>query len=368
MKARGKIDPSIAKPLAERIRAIGKEAKTEEDVRFHVETALKQYLAQLGISTKASYEQPITLLHGTGSADAVYGFGIIEYKRPGVLATDNGRNKVVEQLSSYLAGKAREYGLKKQREAAKKMIGIAIDGEQIMYLRFASSENRAKFFQPISLNTQLDFIRTKHLPRGGFQVVGPMPIDGASVDWLLYSLQFFQRRALEPHALAEVFGPDGEIASKVINALYHKLVTTKDRRVDTFFKQWNMIFGIIYGQELERGDAAARELAKLYKIEDKPELKKLLFAVHTYYVLLMKMLAAELISLQEGSWFASFTADIEAAGDDLLKSKVENLENGGHFKQFNIVNFLEGDFFRWYLDVWARICQMELNFVGTGIA
>ena len=93
-------------------------------------------------------------------------------------------------------------------------------------------------------------------------------------------------------------------------------------------------------------------MAKLYKIQEKPDLKRLLFAVHTYYVLLMKLLAAELISLQEGSWFASFTAEIEAAGEDIVRSKVENLENGGLFRQFNIVNFLEGDFFRWYLDVW----------------
>jgi len=76
----------------------------------------------------------------------------------------------------------------------------------------------------------------------------------------------------------------------------------------------------------------AKELADLYKVSDKPDLKKLLFAIHTYYVLLMKMLAAELVSLQEGSWFSSFTSDIEAASDDLLKSKVENLENGGLFQ------------------------------------
>ena len=82
-----------------------------------------------------------------------------------------------------------------------------------------------------------------------------------------------------------------------------------------------MIFGVIYGQELEKDDAAAKELAKLYKIQEKPDLKRLLFAVHTYYVLLMKLLAAELISLQEGSWFASFTAEIEAAGEDIVRSK-----------------------------------------------
>ena len=72
----------------------------EEDVRINVEAALKHHLAELGIATEASYEQPITLLHGSGRADAVYGFGIIEYKRPGVIATPHGRKKPVEQLSS----------------------------------------------------------------------------------------------------------------------------------------------------------------------------------------------------------------------------------------------------------------------------
>ena len=48
------------------------------------------------------------------------------------------------------------------------------------------------------------------------------------------------------------------IASNAINALYHKLHTAGNRRVEMFFAQWDMIFGVIYGQELERGDAAGR--------------------------------------------------------------------------------------------------------------
>ncbi|HVM50990.1 MAG TPA: N-6 DNA methylase [Candidatus Acidoferrum sp.] len=367
MSLSGKIDPAMAKRLAEQIRTIGKSAKSEEDVRLNVEAALKHHLAQLGISTTASYEQPVTLLEGSGSADAVYGFGIIEYKRPGVIGTDAGRKALIEQLAGYLVGKARELAPTKPLEPIKKMIGIGIDGTQVMYLRFSSSENRAKYFQPVSLETQLDFFRPKGFKHGGFQIVGPMPIHEASMDWLLYSLRFFHRRALEPHSLAEVFGPEKEVASATVNALYHKLLTSTSRRVEMFFKQWDMIFGVIYGQELERGDAAARELAKLYGIAGKPDLKKLLFAVHTYYVLLMKMLAAELISLQEGSWFASFTAEIEAAPEELVKTKIERLEDGGLFKQFNIVNFLEGDFFRWYLDVWDGSLAQNLRHVAMAL-
>lgn len=47
MSLLGKIDPAIAKRLAEQIRAIGKAAKSETDVRLNGETALKHYLAQL---------------------------------------------------------------------------------------------------------------------------------------------------------------------------------------------------------------------------------------------------------------------------------------------------------------------------------
>lgn len=363
----GKIDPAISKRLAGEIREIGKRAHNEEEVRMAVELALKPVLTRLGISAQANYEQKLTTLQGTAYADAVYGFGIIEYERPGKIATPAGRKEVVEQLSSYLTSKARELSPTKPHEAVKKMIGIGLDGEQVLYLRYSSSSNRARFFQPISLETQLQFFKEKGLPRGGFQIVGPMPVDEASVDWLLYSLQFFQRRALEPHALAEVFGPKNHIASNAINALYHKLHTANNRRVEMFFAQWDVIFGVIYGQELERGDTVAAELAKLYGITDKPDLKRLLFAVHTYYVSLMKMLAAELISLQEGSWFASFTADVEAASDSDLKSKIERLENGGLFKQFNIVNFLEGDFFRWYLDVWDADIAQNLRHVAIAL-
>jgi methylase of polypeptide subunit release factors len=366
LRKRG-ISASITKKLAAEILAIGREAHTEEDVRLNVEHALKPVLSQLGISTVARYEQRVTLLQGSRRADAVYGFGVIEYERPGKIATPAGRKEVVKQLAEHLTGKAREIAPTKPIETVKKMIGIGIDGREVMYLRYASSENRARFFQPVSLETQLEFFKQPGFRRGGFQIVGPMPINEASVDWLLYSLQFFHRRALEPHGLAEVFGPETDIASGTINALYHRLLTTENPRVEMFFAQWDMIFGVVYGQELERGDIAAKELAKLYRIDDQPDLKKLLFAIHTYYVLLMKLLAAELISLQEGSWFSSFAAEIEAATDATIHDKIDYLENGGLFAQFKIVNFLEGDFFRWYLDVWDADLARDIRHIAIAL-
>lgn len=362
------IDPAISKKLAEDILLAGKKARSEEDLRINVEMILKPILERLGIASEARYEQQVTLLQGaTGRTDALYGFGIIEYKRPGRLATTQGRGEAVEKLSSYLVGRARELSPSKPIDAVKKMIGIALDGQQVMFLRYASSENRAKYFQPVSLETQLEFFMHPVHRRDGFQIVGPTKINEASADWLLYTLRFFQRRALEAKALAEVFGPDSDVASAAVNVLYRKLINSTSQRIEAFFRQWDMIFGVIYGRELEKGDAVARELAKLYGVSDAPNLKKLLFAIHTYYVLLMKFLAAELISLQEGSWFKSFTAEIEAADDSTVRTQIEHLENGGLFKQFNIVNFLEGDFFRWYLDGWDATVSKSIRHIAMAL-
>jgi len=48
------------------------------------------------------------------------------------------------------------------------MLGIGLDGKNVMYLRHASSPNRAWYFQPVSLETRLEFFKQKGIARGGF--------------------------------------------------------------------------------------------------------------------------------------------------------------------------------------------------------
>ena len=66
----------------------------------------------------------------------------------------------------------------------------------------------------------------------------------------------------------------------------------------------------------------------------------------------MKFLAVELASLQGGALVGSFVALLPAATEKQLRRELTNLENGGTFALLGINNFLEGDFFGWYLDAW----------------
>lgn len=340
-----------AEKLAETIREVAKKAHTEEDLRVGVEQALATALDVLGLAVTPKYEK--TTL--SGAADAVYGHVVVEYKRPGRLAQRGAADDLAEQIVRYLTDQARSAGdEERQAEALEKMIGVGTDGERIVFLRYsATGRRRASPLAPLP-GTRTSFLHVEGR-RGGFQVVGPVAVGRESIELFLLYLRSLSRKPLTPEALAADFGPQGDIAPKLVNTFYNALQTHRGHsRVSTLFAEWERIFGIVYGEEVGRAERDAPELAALYQAVPQAELKPLFFAVHTYYALLMKLLAVELASLQRGALVGSFISPLPAVTDRQLHGELTNLENGGTFALLGINNFLEGDFFGWYLDVWSK--------------
>ena len=76
----------------------------------------------------------------------------------------------------------------------------------------------------------------------------------------------------------------------------------------------------------------------------------MLFCVHTYFALLIKLIAAELLTANESGFGASFSSVLVHSGESELLANLTEIENGGIYSKRGIMNFLEGDFFRWYLE------------------
>jgi SAM-dependent methyltransferase len=86
------------------------------------------------------------------------------------------------------------------------------------------------------------------------------------------------------------------------------------------------------------------------------DVEKLMFAVHTYYTLVMKLLTSEVISYFNPV-FGSPLQRIESAyyrSRDELREELLDLEEGGIIAKIGIRNFLEADYFAWYLDDWSE--------------
>jgi hypothetical protein len=354
--------------LAEGIKRVAHRAHTEEDLRVGVEALLTPALVELGIDLAPRYERSYSA-HGSvlrGRSDAVYGRVVIEYERVGVLDRPAGVTHTVDQLVQYMVAEATTGEVAGLRRA----VGVGIDGEHIFFVRLRPASvalsgqvpARAIFSSPSAFS---------YTPPVGLDVTvhvdGPYSVGRESVDTFLLYLRALRRRPLTPEALADVFGPKGAVARHLVATLY-EATDSSHPQVATLFEEWDRLFGIVYGQDTAKAEADARQLAEIYGLPQAVSLKRLLFTVHTYFALFMKLLAAELASLQGGSFMASPVSGLQSLTSAQVRERMGDVEDGGLFARLGVHNFLEGDFFGWYLAVWderlaeaVRLLAAELS-------
>ncbi|MEM0444236.1 MAG: N-6 DNA methylase, partial [Candidatus Caldarchaeum sp.] len=302
-------------------------AQTEEDLRLRVSGVIEQkVLKPLGITQVGKYEY--TLVSGV-KVDALYGHVLIEYKAPGKLSSKADVSKAKEQLVNYIVQEA----------------GV---------------EDRFRYFLGIILGDRIAFLRYDLRASGDKWVLrGPYEINRETVIKLVEALRGLQRKRLDVDSLVRDFGPQSDAARKLVNLLYVRLKASKSGRVRALFDDWLRLFSQTTGYSQEKLKEL-KEIVKEYGLSGNVDYNALLFSLHTYYGLVMKLLAAEIAYLYgAGKWLRSYVGELENAymsgGVDGLREVLMELEEGGVFsKLLNIVNFVEGDYFSWYLDVLDR--------------
>ncbi len=234
-----------------------------------------------------------------------------------------------DQLTNYLCGESK-------RSRISQLVGIGFDGEQIFFVQYQGKE-------------------TKKVDRKKFLRRGPYSFTPESARTLLIHLRALSRLPLTAENLAEKFGPQSELAPKAVSAFANSLEYWGDQtRVRTFFNEWKRLFGIVYGEQFSSHQKKEAEtLANLYKVGKETNFQKLLFSIHTYFAFLMKLIAAELLTLREKTFSSSLAFELAHISENELKRQLGDIENGGIYTRKGITNFLEGDFFRWYLDAWS---------------
>ncbi|MCM8817103.1 MAG: N-6 DNA methylase [Candidatus Omnitrophica bacterium] len=312
----------FADELVLRTKDLLREAKTEEDLRIGFEKLLESIRAGLNLKSTPRYEKSVY----SGRSDAVHGQVIIEYEPPNSFSSRKNIDHAYEQLVNYLSD---------ETEATKlTQVGVGFDGAKIFFVQYQGKND-------------------ERIDRAKFFIRGPYDFNPESARTFLIHLRALSRLPLTAENLAQKFGPQSELAPKMVSALANALAYWGDQtHIRTFFNEWKRLFGIVYGEQFTGGqqEKEAEKLSKLYRVGTGTDFQELLFSVHTYFALLMKLIAAELLTLRETSFGSSLASQFTHISDDELKQQLENIENGGIYSQKGITNFLEGDFFRWYLD------------------
>jgi len=292
--------------------------KGEENVKIGIEKVLSGVAEKFGLKP-AFYEY--TFVDG-GRADALYGRLIIEYEDLDSLQNKTKREHSIEQLKGYIIKHS------KSKEDYRKHLGVAIDGKNILFVRF--NEQADEWREPKTL-----------------------PITIETVGKLLEALRGLRRKPLDVELMLHDFGPNSNIAKKIVQDFYK--MKFKTNRSKVLFDEWKRVFK----QAAAFSSEKAKGLENMYEINNgKIDYEKLIFSIHTYYAFLMKIIAAEVVALYgQGRFIRSFFDELFVAQvEGKLKEKLDEIENGKVFRDYmKIENFMEADYFSWYIDEWNEI-------------
>jgi hypothetical protein len=313
--------------FADEMKLVAAMADKEEEIRIEVEKRLAFIQKEAGIKLEGKQEFTVA----SGRVDSVYDRVIIEYKNPsnpgvriGPMADSPGSKKVVEQIKKRFYDMRIEHG-----QPLNTLFGVGFDGRYFIFVRYRDDK---------------------------WQVQEPVELSKYSAErflWAIFNLGH-KGRPFSPAYLAGEFGSEAKLAQDGIHSLYEAIAATDHPKAQTFFRQWKILFAEVCGYDVDDPSDKIRKLAQFYGVPSqglKPA--ELLFAVHTYYALFMKLLASEIVA-----FFHRLPTPLErmmsAGTSNKLKREMEDIEAGGIFRHLNITNFLEGDLFAWYTSVWTE--------------
>ena len=323
----------VADELVGLTKNLVKTAQTHDDLRIGFEKILEPALKDIGVeSINPRYErlgERAKTIY-SGRPDAVHGSVIIEYEPPNAFQSRKSVSDANGQLVDYITKESK--GVAKDQQTPYKFIGVGFDGHHIFFVERKGKNNADETFfssDVYEFNVQ-------------------------SAKTFLTYLRSLSRLPLTAENLAQTFGPSSSLAPGAVSALLDALENWGNKRTSVFFNEWRRLFGIVYGERFTNTqEKEALVLRKYYDVREQANIQRLLFCVHTYFALLMKFIAAELLTLKDSAFSSSFTLELTHASTEELRNKLMDIENGGVYARRGINNFLEGDFFCWYLSAWS---------------
>jgi len=324
----------VASDFARQIQAAAAEARNEAEFRTRVTSFIEEFAGKVRLPIYLREEY--TLIDGR--ADAVYNRLVIEYEPPGSLRQSNsyGANQyAIGQVKKYIKGLVR-----RERHKPERLAGVVLDGHYFI------------------------FVRSRE---GIWQEDRPVTVESSSTERFLKLLASLSTElALIPDNLIRDFGENRPVSRKAVSALYQVLTETQNPKVKKLFEQWSLQFGEVCDYE-RASKLKVDSFARRFGITGK-DIKPFyfFFCLHTYYATFIKLLAVQVVHYYAMPRLGTDIRQAATFDSQQLQAYFEKMEEGGIFRELGIANFLEGDFFRWYLDIWDEpIYQVAKEIVST---
>lgn len=304
-----------------------------------------------------------------GRADATFKNIVFEYKKKNYLDTQKGirealygRDEKDHGLESYLVSHSGIVDDDVTEIKIKKLtsnIGIGFDGNKFIYARFVKNANTIN-----KINTE----KTKYKDE-----LFELPVEFTyeildfdfGIDRLLLILKQRNKIALTKENLLLSISPESsEFVRKSIMQIYEIVEEMNSGKLElsrskTMYKEWNLVFGKLYGNENEETDftSVSPSIRRLYGINDNVDIdaKFYLFSLQTFFNIFLKLMINNFLSQLINPLF---TSDYELNSVDIIK-----LFSGEEPEQNRVIrNFFEIHYLEWFIFTMLPDSKQEKEF------
>ncbi len=337
-------------------------AKTEEDVRAATIVFLKQLTQEVGVNVKVQNE--IVVLTG-GRIDSLFDNIIFEFKKPEYFDSQNGINEAIDGrngkggLVDYMVARAcdESSSVEDFKKYLSTKIGIGFDGKSFVFVRYVFNINNEIDLKKYKNDFGDKFTWFPESIDGHFERTARRDIRSGLRFLFLYLRSISPRAPLTPTNVSQRFGEHSAHFRKHLKVIYSLLAVKleeEDPHTSTLYGEWDRVFGKVYGDINSATSDVRRELNEQYKDngfgDESIDLKLLIFSLHTYYNIILKLLISNLFSSLLNPFSTQKT--ILALSDEKFKNEIIGIVQGESFKFLNVENFFENGFFEWWTYVY----------------
>jgi N-6 DNA Methylase len=297
---------------------------TEATIAGYFERVLYATLRDIGLRFHPEKEIVVdTERHvGRGRIDARLGAVVIEYKKPLRFKTDADVKSAIEQIGNYLTSLS--------RQDMSSYCGFVTDGRRFVEVRATAGR--------VTSST------------------APAKLTSSALGRLARAISALRLAALTAENLIRDFaGADNRgVLFDAARTFFRALNAADVPKTKMLHSEWEVLFrlGHTDRSQQRRIEERRNAMSDLFgeRLKDSASEYRALFALHTAYALVVKLMAFRVVSeLALGRTLTNWGAQ-QVAETRALRAFCLQLEGGEIFRKLGILNLLEGDFFSWYCD------------------
>lgn len=318
-----------ARRLARAAARSARERKNETELREDLDPVIRAAAADLyGLTDReTTAERSPSRGRGRKRYDRAYGGLVMEWEWSMSLAR---RRHGAEQALDYLGLLRSDLG------AEKGFTAVVTDGKEWGFLTSDLADAQLSILDP----------DPEFEPDDQFQWYKNSP---AACRRFLVLLGSTRQAPVSAAGLASAFGPTSDVARGIVALLGEAVIGRKvDDRADTLYREWRRSLEVVYGDMDDEDGALADSLRETFDLGPGGNLGELLFVVHTYFALVVRLVAIEVLAIsaqdersQPTSW--------GSLDDDELVDQLRSVDAGSTPPDLELENLFEGDVFSWHL-------------------